>query len=238
MLAQLSLACYPTELLQRHFPDMPDVAFGIGKPTLASTGQGRASAPGTSNQPPTRSPLQNQTPKDAPSSAGASRSATRGPSALPPVSTRNTATTEVTKAARNVEEDGGISFHYVPLIQCSFPHADPGLAHNFTRQMTVMGHTTSLPVESNTITLDPTLTDGHGLPAIRVTYRDHEDDLKMTRFMQERAREIHVAAGARQVVDFPVGVSTSAAHLLGTCRMGNDPKSSVVDRFHLSLIHI
>jgi choline dehydrogenase-like flavoprotein len=87
-------------------------------------------------------------------------------------------------------------------------------------------------VESNTITLDPTLTDGHGLPAIRVTYRDHEDDLKMTRFMQERAREIHVAAGARQVVDFPVGVSTSAAHLLGTCRMGNDPKTSVVDRFH------
>ncbi len=106
------------------------------------------------------------------------------------------------------------------------------LAHNFTRQMSVMGHTTSLPVESNTITLDPTLTDAHGLPAIRVTYRDHEDDLKMTRFMQERAREIHVAAGARQVVDFPVGVSTSAAHLLGTCRMGNDPKSSVVDRFH------
>ena len=134
MLAQLSLACYPTELLQRHFPDMPDVAFGIGKPTLESTGQGRASAPGTSNQPLTRSPLQNQTPKDAPSSAGASRSATRGPSALPPVPTRNTATTEVTKAARDVEEGGGISFHYVPLIQCSFPHADPGDAHSFTRR--------------------------------------------------------------------------------------------------------
>ena len=53
----------------------------------------------------------------------------------------------------------------------------------------------------------------------------------MTRFMQARAREIH-AAGAKQVIDFPVGVSTSAAHLLGTCRMGNDPKSSVIDRFH------
>ena len=33
-----------------------------------------------------------------------------------------------------MEEGGGISFHYVPLIQCSFPHADPGDAHSFTRK--------------------------------------------------------------------------------------------------------
>jgi hypothetical protein len=134
MLAQLNLAGYPTELLQRRFPDMPDLAFGIGTPTADSNRQGRASAPGTGNQPPSRSPLQNQTPKDAPPSAGASRSASRGPSALPPVSSRNPAASEVTKAAREVEEGGGISFHYVPLIQCSFPHADPGEAHSFTRR--------------------------------------------------------------------------------------------------------
>ena len=28
----------------------------------------------------------------------------------------------------------GISFHYVPLIQCSFPHADPGELGSFTRK--------------------------------------------------------------------------------------------------------
>ena len=28
----------------------------------------------------------------------------------------------------------GISFHYVPLIQCSFPHADPGELNAFTRK--------------------------------------------------------------------------------------------------------
>jgi hypothetical protein len=55
-------------------------------------------------------------------------------SAPTPVSTRNAASTEVTKAAREVEEGGGISFHYVPLIQCSFPHADPGESHTFTRR--------------------------------------------------------------------------------------------------------
>jgi hypothetical protein len=35
-------------------------------------------------------------------------------------------------AVREVEE--GISFHYVPLIQCSFPHADPGESRSFTRR--------------------------------------------------------------------------------------------------------
>ena len=30
----------------------------------------------------------------------------------------------------------------------------------------------------------------------------------------------------------PVAVATTAVHLLGTCRMGNDPKTSVVDKFH------
>ena len=37
-------------------------------------------------------------------------------------------------AIRAAEEGDGISFHYVPLIQCSFPHADPGEAHSFTRR--------------------------------------------------------------------------------------------------------
>ena len=38
-------------------------------------------------------------------------------------------------------------------------------------------HGTSLPVETNSITLDPELKDAWGLPAIRVTYQDHPDDL-------------------------------------------------------------
>jgi hypothetical protein len=35
---------------------------------------------------------------------------------------------------RAAEEGDGISFHYVPLIQCSFPHADPGEARSFSRR--------------------------------------------------------------------------------------------------------
>ena len=49
-----------------------------------------------------------------------------------PVPSRNLAAREIARGEATAEE--GISFHYVPLIQCSFPHADPGVAHSFTRK--------------------------------------------------------------------------------------------------------
>ena len=40
------------------------------------------------------------------------------------------------------------------------------------------------------------------------------------------------AAGAKRVWREPVVPQSAGFHLLGTCRMGNDPNASVVDRFH------
>ena len=102
----------------------------------------------------------------------------------------------------------------------------------FTRSMQVACHTTSLAVESNNVTLDPTLKDAWGIPAIRVTYRDHPDDLATARFLQDRGAEILDAAGAQRVVKGPVTESSLGFHLLGTCRMGKDPRTSVVDIDH------
>jgi choline dehydrogenase-like flavoprotein len=102
----------------------------------------------------------------------------------------------------------------------------------FNRTMVVAGHTTSLPVASNSVTLDPTVKDLFGLPAARITYRDHPDDIKIMQFMADRSKEILEAAGAQKVWGPPVGVSGATAHLLGTCRMGNDPATSVINRDH------
>jgi choline dehydrogenase-like flavoprotein len=104
----------------------------------------------------------------------------------------------------------------------------------FPRSMQVACHGTSLPVESNNITLDPDVRDVCGLPAIRVTYKDHPDDLANARFLQDRGAEILEAAGALRVTKAPVTEQTSSMHLLGTCRMGNDARTSVIDRFHRS----
>ena len=108
------------------------------------------------------------------------------------------------------------------------------MAHNFTRQMSIVGATTSLAVDRNNITLDPKNTDKWGRPAIRTTYRDHDDDLAMAKFLQDRASELFDAAGATKSWRHPIHPTNGGEHLLGTCRMGDDPATSVVDKHHRS----
>jgi choline dehydrogenase-like flavoprotein len=102
----------------------------------------------------------------------------------------------------------------------------------FTRSMLCAAHTTSLAVPTNSVSIDPQLKDAWGVPAIRVTYKDHPDDLKFASFMQDRAAEIMDAAGALKLWRGPITERRFSVHLLGTCRMGNDPAKSVIDRYH------
>jgi len=103
----------------------------------------------------------------------------------------------------------------------------------FLNSVTCAGHTTSLPVETNSVSLDPELKDAWGVSAMRITFKEHEHDLRLYNYFAERGRELLTAAGAlkihtRAITDAP----NSTVHLLGTARMGNDPKSSVIDKFH------
>jgi len=106
------------------------------------------------------------------------------------------------------------------------------LRESYSRTMVAASHTTSLPLESNAVSLDPVLKDAWGLPALRFTYQDHPDDLAAMRFLQAKGIEILEAAGARQTWARPVQPANFSVHLLGTCRMGDDPRASVVDRYH------
>jgi choline dehydrogenase-like flavoprotein len=106
------------------------------------------------------------------------------------------------------------------------------LHQNFTRTMEIYCHGTSLPVENNSFSLDPDLKDSWGLPALCMTYKDHPDDLKLTNWMNLRAGELLDASGAKRKWTFPVDEQQFAVHLLGTCRMGNDPKTSVINKDH------
>jgi choline dehydrogenase-like flavoprotein len=106
------------------------------------------------------------------------------------------------------------------------------LSHNFTRTMMIHSAGTSLPVEANSFSLDPDLKDGWGLPALRVTYKDHPDDLKLANWLNARALELLDAAGAQKIWDLPIKEKEFSVHLLGTCRMGRDPKTSVINPDH------
>ena len=108
------------------------------------------------------------------------------------------------------------------------------LAHNFNRQMAILCNGTSLAMDRNNITIDPTHKDQWGRPALRMTYKDHEDDLANVRYMQGFAEQMAEAAGAIEQWSPPITASTGGAHLLGTARMGNDPATSVVDKYHRS----
>ena len=85
-----------------------------------------------------------------------------------------------------------------------------------------------LPDPANQVTLHPTLRDADGLPAPRVTYALDENARRMLAFNVARAEESLRAAGAVQVLSQPL-MPEFGWHPLGTCRMGTDPATSVVD---------
>ena len=103
----------------------------------------------------------------------------------------------------------------------------------FLNSLDCAGHTTSLPVPTNSVSLDPELKDAWGVPAMRITFKEHEHDLRLYKYFQERGRELLEAAGSTKVHANPIADAPGqTVHLLGTARMGNDPASSVVDKFH------
>ncbi len=60
----------------------------------------------------------------------------------------------------------------------------------FTRTILAAGQPTSPPVAANSVSLDPTVKDAWGLPAMRCTYKDDPDDLKFAACLKDRAAEI------------------------------------------------
>jgi choline dehydrogenase-like flavoprotein len=85
-----------------------------------------------------------------------------------------------------------------------------------------------LPEEHNRVVLDPVLKDSHGIPGARIEYRISENTRRMMEHGIARASEILTAAGATNLYTSRTVLNTPG-HLLGTCRMGNDPERSVVN---------
>ena len=87
-----------------------------------------------------------------------------------------------------------------------------------------------LPDERNQVTLDPVVKDNHGLPVPLITNTHFQNELAMINAISAKLREILEAAGAREIPLENV-IPGNSSHYLGTCRMGKDPSTSVVDHW-------
>jgi len=87
-----------------------------------------------------------------------------------------------------------------------------------------------LPEEHNSVTLDPSIKDAHGIPAPKMTYSISDNSQKMLDFAVARATETLRAAGATDVI-IESPLASGGWHLMGTARMGKDPQKSVVNEW-------
>jgi choline dehydrogenase-like flavoprotein len=91
----------------------------------------------------------------------------------------------------------------------------------------------TFPRIENRVDTDPEVRDSRGVPVSRITYHQHARNANHEQFMADRCADLLREAGAKSIVkprivrESEAGIST---HQLGSCRMGNDPVSSVTDR--------
>jgi choline dehydrogenase-like flavoprotein len=105
------------------------------------------------------------------------------------------------------------------------------MRHAYLRMICVMGPTQEMPVYESRITLDPQMRDKFGIPVARISGPKHPHSLEISNVMANHAEAWLKEAGAVKTWLKLSGQGTSAGqHQAGTCRMGNDPKTSVVDR--------
>jgi choline dehydrogenase-like flavoprotein len=89
-----------------------------------------------------------------------------------------------------------------------------------------------LPQHESRVELDDRVRDAWGLPVARITNRIHENDLKMGRWVIDHNAEILEAAGAKKIYRvYPQRITGNCSHQHGTTRMGNDPKTSVLNKW-------
>ena len=105
---------------------------------------------------------------------------------------------------------------------------DAELVRVTSRHIRLASLTEQLPDPENRVTLDPETKDFYGVPVPRIAYRI--DDFTRAGLAAARAAHDDIfdrlgVTGTTHSPDFQ-----GAGHIIGTARMGRDPRSSVVDR--------
>jgi choline dehydrogenase-like flavoprotein len=96
----------------------------------------------------------------------------------------------------------------------------------------IMGPVQDIPDPECRVTPDSEVKDRFGLPVARLSGTTHPETVKTAEYMRRRAIEWLEASGAVKIWSTPPALGMSGGqHQAGTCRMGDDPRSSVTDKW-------
>jgi choline dehydrogenase-like flavoprotein len=113
-----------------------------------------------------------------------------------------------------------------------------GFGKDFKEKLTTPGPWTfwmisrgeCLPYETNQVSLDKEQKDQWGLPIVRINFEFGENEKAMVEDQKNHGMEMLEKAGFKNIRSFYYNtVGGRAVHEMGTARMGNDPKTSVVN---------
>jgi choline dehydrogenase-like flavoprotein len=113
-----------------------------------------------------------------------------------------------------------------------------GLAHKkamrsfYKRNIALMGPTQEIPTADARVTLDPTVKDKWGMPVARISGNVHPHTFEIGAIQAKRCEAWLNEAGAisTSLKIYKPLIVTAGQHQAGTCRMGEDPRASVVNR--------
>jgi choline dehydrogenase-like flavoprotein len=159
-----------------------------------------------------------------------------GPGATIAISDYNHGTAGLSGGGMLANEFIRLPIHMIDRLPPGTPRW--GLAHKqamrdwHKRSIVIMGPTQQIPTASGRVTLDPAVRDRWGMPVARISGNVHPHTFEIGEAQARRAEAWLLEAGAvraSQMAGRPDVVS-AGQHQAGTCRMGNDPQSSVVNR--------
>jgi choline dehydrogenase-like flavoprotein len=159
-----------------------------------------------------------------------------GPGASIAVSDYNHGTPGLTGGGMLANEFIRLPIHMTDRLPAGTPRW--GLAHKqamrhwHKRSIVIMGPTQQIPTAAGRVTVDPGVLDKYGMPVARFEGNVHPHTFDIGEVQARRADAWLKEAGAvsTTLMSWRPELVSASQHQAGTCRMGNDPHSSVVNK--------
>ncbi|MGH8145668.1 MAG: GMC family oxidoreductase [Rhodanobacteraceae bacterium] len=131
-----------------------------------------------------------------------------------------------------------------PILQHYLPEGTPkwgagwkqAMAENYLKAASIATHGSVMSYRDSYLDLDPTYQDAYGNPLLRMTFDFHRNEHAMSDFLTDKATVIAKAMQPRSYHAKPRQghysiIPYQTTHNTGGAAMGNDPSTSVVNRY-------